>query len=93
MAFTLNINTDYAAFTYEGTGEPQPSPELSRILRQLAEDLDEVDAIDIDGDSGTLRDYNGNTVGSWIYSTDRPTCREYGEQMCGTAQCVCEVTV
>jgi hypothetical protein len=52
MKFTLEIEMDNAAF-----GDPS---ELSRVLRQCATDV-----ADLDRDDGRLRDINGNTVGRW----------------------------
>lgn len=56
--FTLNIDTDNAAFQ-DGDG----NAEIARILRDLAE------RFDISGrttDNGTVRDTNGNTVGAYV---------------------------
>jgi hypothetical protein len=65
MAFTLNIETDNSAFTDEATGEPMPAPEIARILRLIADSLTD---IPLDADERHLvRDYNGNSVGSWSY--------------------------
>ena len=56
MAFTLKIETGNAAF------EDDQGFEVGRILNGLLERLEDVGA---SGASGTLLDYNGNTVGSW----------------------------
>ena len=58
--FTLHIETDNAAFDV-----PNGSDELARILRELADRL-------TDGAGrwrGNLSDSNGNTVGSWKWSS------------------------
>lgn len=57
MRFNLSsIDCDNAAF------EEEPASELARCLRAVA------DAV-ADGDtSGSVRDINGNTVGSWAVS-------------------------
>lgn len=62
MSFSLEINTNNAAFDDENLG-----PEVARILSGVAErlaagDLDGIYALS--GDS-PLYDYNGNRVGSW----------------------------
>lgn len=54
--FKLQIETDNAAF-----GDFR-AVEVARILRQLADNLS------TSGDSGNLRDINGNTVGTWTLS-------------------------
>ena len=53
--FRIEIQTDNAAF------DPDPGPELARILRELAARLD--DGVDL-AEPIRLRDINGNTVGS-----------------------------
>jgi hypothetical protein len=55
--FTLSIKTDNAAFE---ASENDKVLEISRILRRLADDLD-----DNGSTTGTLRDYNGNSVGKY----------------------------
>lgn len=57
MEFTMKINMDNAAFD-RGDGR-----ELARLLREAATRLADVGESD-----GTLRDINGNTVGSWEIS-------------------------
>jgi len=54
--FTLKIETDNAAFS-DGRGA-----ELARILRKLADKIEDADAR---GDKGKVMDYNGNSVGTW----------------------------
>ncbi len=61
MAFHLTIKTDGAAFTNEDTGEPNPGPEVARLLEQIAREIRE---LGITGDA-VVRDYNGARVGSW----------------------------
>lgn len=56
--FKLKIRTDNAAFE---DGAPQ---ELARVLRKLADRLDQTAAGEDDG--GTVRDVNGNLVGDWV---------------------------
>lgn len=53
MKATISINMDNAAFTEDGG-----RPELARILRKLADDVENGKA------PVPLRDANGNTVGS-----------------------------
>ena len=50
--FRLVIDTDNAAF------EDSPTGEIARILRQMADDIEET------GDVRNPRDYNGNQVGT-----------------------------
>ena len=59
MEFTLKINMDNAAFD-RGEGR-----ELARLLRAVAKRVDETGAGENDG---TIRDINGNKVGSWEIS-------------------------
>lgn len=55
MAFNLHISTDGAAF------DDAPAFEIARILREVAQSIEE------DGHEriGRLRDINGNRVGFW----------------------------
>lgn len=57
MTITITINTDNAAF------EPEPADEVERILRRLANDVRDIFQ-DVLEDGFSLRDINGNTVGS-----------------------------
>ncbi len=57
MKIKITIDTNNAAFEDCGTG-----PEVARILKQLAEDLDFCDCIG-PGQEIPLRDCNGNTCG------------------------------
>jgi len=67
MAFTLNIETDNAAFTNQATGESMPAPEIARILRLIADSLTVSDIPLTEPERQPLRDYYGNRVGSWTY--------------------------
>ena len=60
--FRLVISTDNAAFSGDDHG-----PELARILRQIAQRLDNAGSIP-DGIDGNARDINGNRCG--YYSAD-----------------------
>jgi hypothetical protein len=56
MKFMVNIHTDNEAFDYD------PSQELARLLRKIADELD------AGGDYAmfqTIRDINGNDVGAY----------------------------
>ena len=53
----IEIKTDNAAFD-----EPDTDTEVARILRELADKIESVGLDDM-----SLRDFNGNTVGSVIY--------------------------
>jgi hypothetical protein len=57
--FTLRIETDHAAFE-------EPGAELARILRGLADKLEDTPG----AGTGNLRDVNGNQVGCWFLSVD-----------------------
>lgn len=61
--FNLGISTDGAAFQL-GDPDDGPADELAHILRELADDL----ALRGIRRTGTVRDSNGNTVGSWSLS-------------------------
>lgn len=51
--FKIEIDTDNEAFT-------DKAEEVARILREIAKKL-------VQGSTGgNARDYNGNTVGSWV---------------------------
>ena len=76
--FQLTINTAGAAFTVESNdeenGTPNPGPELARLLRTLADKIDQ-GAADWSGATirerrGTLVDTNGSSVGRWSLSLD-----------------------
>lgn len=69
--FTLTIETTGAAFTIESNGDdngaPDIGPELARILRKIADDIDGVIEAGLDG---TARDRNGSTVARWSLTDD-----------------------
>lgn len=70
MRYTITIDTDNAAF--QGAG--QCRAEIARILRNLAS------RCNIDGELviGSLRDLNGNIVGSAVYGPIPPTTGSIG---------------
>jgi hypothetical protein len=47
--------------------QPDPRPELQRLLTQAAL---RVANASLEGDDGRLMDANGNHVGTWIYDPD-----------------------
>ncbi len=55
MKITITLSTDNAAFAEDGGAE------VARILRGLADDVENVACDDFEGQR--LRDSNGNTVG------------------------------
>ena len=58
----ISVTLTGSAF-YDDNGQPNPGPELARILRQLA---DRAEGIDPEwGDSAPLYDVNGNKAGSF----------------------------
>ena len=57
MKLTIEIKLDNAAF------EGDNGIEIARILRKLAAGMD--GTFYTSGDSGDLRDHNGNTCGKW----------------------------
>ncbi len=59
--FKLTIETDNAAFAYDD-GSPNAYDEIARILADLATRLPSAGS---PISHGSLRDVNGNTVGSW----------------------------
>lgn len=65
MTFNLAIKCDNSAFVDDSDGDdkPMPGPELARILRKLASQLD-TDLDTEDGESWSLLDVNGNKVGN-----------------------------
>jgi len=61
--FTLTMNLGNAAF-FDEVGTPRPEPEIARILRRIADYIEEgTDLAPGDGAMYTLRDINGNVVG------------------------------
>jgi hypothetical protein len=63
MRFTINMTCENAAF------EDGPAPEVARVLRKIASQLDEWDGYD---KFQTILDANGNDVGRWKLGEDRP---------------------
>lgn len=63
MKFTIEIICDNAAFCDEDTGEPNPGPEIARLLRRVARYIDSPSPVP--GDTATLFDVNGNRAGEW----------------------------
>lgn len=61
MSFTLQMETGNAAFT-GADDDYGAGPEVARILRGIADQLDTVGTT-VAG--GSCRDFNGNTVGTW----------------------------
>ena len=64
MTFTVRFSTDNAAFSEddgEDTGAAMGA-EIARILRAVARAVN--DGAE-NGDTGTVHDVNGNTVGVW----------------------------
>lgn len=69
MQFILRMNTDNAAFV-GADDDYGPGPEVARILRELADNLDFVDAPEhFLRMSGRSIDFNGNTCGRWAFGT------------------------
>ena len=61
MKFLLEINCDNAAFLNDDYGTPANGQELARILRDLADTVENLD--DVSDFGGFLYDVNGNRVG------------------------------
>lgn len=61
--FTLTIRTDNSAFLGPDEDE-DPGPEVARILREIAGDLDAGGPTE-----GAIVDSSGNKVGSWTLRT------------------------
>lgn len=57
--FKVEFSTDNAAFECDGATVTGRNIEIARILRQIAEQVDN------DEESGSVRDANGNKVGTW----------------------------
>jgi hypothetical protein len=57
MEFKLQIDMDNAAFA-----DDDGTFEVARILRDVA------DGFETSGDTGFVRDFNGNRVGSWEFT-------------------------
>ena len=64
LHFVLDLRCETAAFTHETNderhGERNPGPEVARILRRLADELEG----NPDFGANVLRDVNGHVVGS-----------------------------
>ena len=58
--FTLTIRTANAAF------ENFPGFELARLLREIADSIEET----TDDDASVIRDINGHRVGQWNFTTE-----------------------
>ena len=71
--FRLTIGTDNSAFSGDDYG-----PELARILRKIAQRLDDAGSIP-DGIDGTVSDSNGNRCG--YYSADMHDADMYDEEL------------
>ena len=61
MKFTLNLTTDNEAF------DPDPRPELARILRGIADKVENGGEIEF---FQTILDLNGNDVGRFALKPD-----------------------
>ncbi len=59
--FTVQLSTDNAAF------DPDPAPELARIMRKIADTIEAGDDI---GQFLTIFDVNGNDVGRFALKPD-----------------------
>lgn len=66
--FTLSIDTTNAAFFDEETGR-ETVEQISQILREVADRLDQGDWYE--GHTRTIRDINGNRVGSYRWGDER----------------------
>lgn len=67
MALEITIHTDNDA-TRKGY-------DLAELLRQTASALELVDDAEHTEATGRIRDYNGNTAGSWTISAAAPRSR------------------
>jgi hypothetical protein len=59
----IHIRTTNAAF-HDEAGEPDPAPELARILRKIANRIEAEGQQTDRGERWTVLDSNGNTVGT-----------------------------
>lgn len=59
MTLELRIEMDSAAFFLDNGATFAPNHEAARILRQYAQEVEDMELMD-----ATLRDVNGNTVGT-----------------------------
>ena len=62
--FTISIDCDNAAF------DGNPSMEIARQLRLLANQLHDTDVLYGREDRGGIRDTNGNAVGTWRFTVE-----------------------
>ena len=75
--FKLEIDCENAAFVFPDEDYPtlsSASPELARILRQVADRLDQGC---ISNKPSNIRDVNGNVVGTFTFK-NRPGVGKYG---------------
>lgn len=66
--FRIELATANAAFAEIPAGQ-----EIARILRELADKLEDPSmtvALEDGTTTGTVRDYNGNTVGQWMHTAE-----------------------
>jgi hypothetical protein len=63
MRFTIDLDISNAVFDAEYDND-KDAFEIAFILRALADKLDDFATIAA-YDEGALRDFNGNTIGSW----------------------------
>lgn len=64
MRFELEIEMTSSAFDHDAFGLGRPNSEVARILRVLADGLEDVPGVR-PGDAGGLWDVNGNKTGEW----------------------------
>jgi hypothetical protein len=65
MRFTLQLDMSGSAFDhYTGSDSGRDATEVALILRALSERINCLDVL-TEQNGGTLRDSNGNSVGSW----------------------------
>lgn len=69
MKFEVQINVENAAF-YDEDDNRAPGPELARILRALADRVEESELRS--GDLLRLFDVNGNRVGYYTFTEESP---------------------
>lgn len=67
MSFTVEMETRNAAFT-GADDDYGAGPEVARILREIADRLDNVGT---DALQGACVDFNGNRVGNWELVSER----------------------
>jgi hypothetical protein len=65
MKFTIDFDMTGSAFDhYTGSDSGRDATEAALILRALSERINCLDVL-TDQNGGTLRDSNGNSIGSW----------------------------